>query len=72
MIQLFCTVHVLGIKFGESVRRRAKDDSGQTAAEYMGIIVVIAIIIAAIVSTDIGNDLAEKIQTKIGEIFDHA
>jgi Flp pilus assembly pilin Flp len=72
MIQLFNTLHVLGIKFGESVRRRANGDSGQTAAEYMGIIVVIAIIIAAIATSGIGTTLAGNIMTKIGEIFGHA
>ena len=71
MIQLYSTLHVLGIKFGESVRRRANGDSGQTAAEYMGIIVVIAIIIAAIATSGIGGDIAGKITTKINEIFNH-
>lgn len=72
MIQLYSTLHVLGVKFGESVRRRANGDSGQTAAEYMGIIVVIAIIIAAIATSGIGSTLAGNIMTKIGEIFGHA
>ena len=72
MIQLYSTLHVLGVKFGESVRSRAKGDRGQTAAEYMGIIVIIAIIIAAIVTSNIGTDIAGKITTKIGEIFNHA
>ena len=72
MVQLFSTLHLLGVKVGESVRRRVRDDSGQTAAEYMGIIVVIAIIIAAIATSGIGSTLASNIMTKIGEIFGHA
>lgn len=71
MVQLFTTLHVLGIKVGESVRRRANGDRGQGATEYLGIVVVIAIIIAAIATSGIGTTIASNIMTKINEIFSH-
>ena len=72
MTQLYGTLQVLGIKLNEAMRRRMNGDSGQTAAEYMGIIVIVAIIIAAIAQTKIGTTIAQDITTKIGEIFANA
>jgi hypothetical protein len=71
MVQLIGTLQVLGVKFGQAVRRRANGDSGQTAAEYMGIVVIVAIIIAAIATSGIGTTIASDITTKIGQIFGH-
>jgi Flp pilus assembly pilin Flp len=68
MVQLYSTLHVLGVKVGESIRRRANGDAGQTAAEYMGIIVIVAAIIAAIVATGLPATIATAISTKITEI----
>ena len=45
------------------------DERGQTAAEYMGIIVIVAAIFAAIAGTNIDDTIARNISTKIGEIF---
>lgn len=72
MTQIYSTLHVLGIKLGEAAARRRKDERGQTAAEYMGIIVIVAIIIAAIATSGIGTTLASNITTKIGQIFNHS
>lgn len=48
-----------------------RDDRGQTAAEYMGIVVVVAIIIVAIATSGLGDTIAGNIITKIGEIFNN-
>ncbi len=69
MIQVMCTLQVLGFKVTDSVRRRMNGDAGQTAAEYMGIIVIVALIIAAIVGTGVAADIANNIKTKVASIF---
>jgi Flp pilus assembly pilin Flp len=68
MLQLVSTLHVLGIKVGESVRRRAQGDSGQTAAEYMGIIVIVALIIVAIKGSGLDATISGAITTAITSI----
>ncbi len=52
-----------------AVRMRGRGDRGQTAAEYMGIVVIVAIIIVAIATSGLGNTIATNITTKITEIF---
>ena len=44
--------------------RRFRQDAGQTAAEYMGVLLVVSVIIAAVATTGVGND----IKTKMGEL----
>ncbi|GAB6899776.1 hypothetical protein [Kineosporia succinea] len=63
MIQIYLGLLALGHR----VRRR--DDRGQTAAEYMGIVVIVAIIIVAIATSGIGTTIAGNITTKISQIF---
>ena len=46
---------------------RARDRRGQTAAEYMGILLIVAVIIGAIFSSGLGG----KISNLIGEMIDH-
>ncbi|MER6477467.1 Flp family type IVb pilin [Streptomyces filamentosus] len=46
----------------------SRDDRGQTAVEYLGIIVVVAAIIIAIAGTDIGSSIMDAITQKISEI----
>jgi Flp pilus assembly pilin Flp len=50
-------------------RERLRDESGQTAAEYLGLIVLIAAILAAIASTGIGGKLTDLIEEAIDEVF---
>ncbi|WP_282696951.1 Flp family type IVb pilin [Streptomyces sp. CC208A] len=45
-----------------------RDDRGQTAVEYLGIIVVVAAIIIAIAGTDIGSSIMDAITEKISAI----
>ena len=51
---------------GERVATRMRDQRGQTAAEYLGIVVVVAAIIAAIV----GAGLDKKIADALGKAID--
>jgi Flp pilus assembly pilin Flp len=52
-----------------AARARGRGDRGQTAAEYMGIVVIVAIIIVAIATSGLGTTIAGNITTKITEIF---
>jgi Flp pilus assembly pilin Flp len=46
---------------------RAREQRGQTAAEYMGILLIVAVIIGAIFSSGLGG----KISNLIGTMIDH-
>ncbi|MFE5891343.1 Flp family type IVb pilin [Streptomyces sp. NPDC056468] len=53
----------------EYLRSRAeRDDKGQTAVEYLGIIAVVVAIVLAITGTDIGNTIYTAITDKIAEV----
>jgi pilus assembly protein Flp/PilA len=73
MVQLLdslqMTLHTLGVKVSGAIRRRAGDDSGQTAAEYMGIIVIVTVIIVAIAGTNLGTTIASAISSHITTII---
>ena len=69
MHHLLCTLHTAGLRILDA---RRKEDRGQTAAEYLGIVVVVAIIIAAIATSGIGTTISSNIMTKISEVFSHA
>jgi hypothetical protein len=45
-----------------------RSDKGQTAFEYLGIILVVVVIIGAIVGTGIGEDITTKIGEQIDKI----
>ncbi|MFB6810670.1 MULTISPECIES: hypothetical protein [unclassified Streptomyces] len=47
---------------------RTTPDRGQTAFEYLGIILVVVVIIGAIVGTGIGQDITTKIKDQITSI----
>jgi len=51
------------------ITRRVQGERGQTAAEYMGIVVIVAIIIVAIATSGLGATIATDITSKIAEIF---
>ncbi|MGW0768297.1 Flp family type IVb pilin [Streptomyces sp. NPDC002676] len=48
--------------------RAARDDRGQTAVEYLGIIAVVVAIVLAITGTSIGQTIFDAIRTKISEV----
>jgi Flp pilus assembly pilin Flp len=47
---------------------RLRSEAGQTAAEYIGVIVLVGAILAGIVVTDIGETIANGIKTAIQSI----
>jgi Flp pilus assembly pilin Flp len=47
---------------------RARDERGQTAAEYMGLLFVIALIIGALISLEIPQKIAEAAAGLIDDI----
>ncbi|MFE2052606.1 Flp family type IVb pilin [Streptomyces sp. NPDC059459] len=49
-------------------RTHARDDRGQTAVEYLGIIAVVVAIVLAITGTDIGQTIFDAITSKIAEV----
>ncbi|MFJ8541512.1 Flp family type IVb pilin [Streptomyces sp. NPDC093586] len=49
--------------------RTARNDRGQTAVEYLGIIAVVVAIVLAITGTDIGNTIYNAITAKIDEVI---
>jgi pilus assembly protein Flp/PilA len=48
--------------------RAARNDRGQTAVEYLGIIAVVVAIVLAITGTDIGQTIFNAISDKITEV----
>ncbi|WP_079041900.1 hypothetical protein [Streptomyces aureus] len=48
--------------------RLLRGDRGQTAVEYLGIIVVVVAIVVAITGTDIGQSIKGAISQKIAEL----
>ncbi|MEU3604441.1 Flp family type IVb pilin [Streptomyces sp. NPDC035033] len=46
----------------------ARGDRGQTAVEYLGIIVVVVAIVVAITGTDLGQSIKNAIAQKITEL----
>ncbi|MFF4171265.1 Flp family type IVb pilin [Streptomyces sp. NPDC001744] len=52
----------------ELTDRAGSRDRGQTAVEYLGIIVVVVAIVVAITGTDIGNSIKDAITRKIASL----
>ncbi|MFC9548192.1 Flp family type IVb pilin [Streptomyces sp. NPDC014603] len=48
--------------------RTARNDKGQTAVEYLGIIAVVVAIVLAITGTDIGQSIYTAITEQIAEV----
>ncbi|MET9830652.1 hypothetical protein ABZ078_15340 [Streptomyces sp. NPDC006385] len=48
--------------------RAARNDEGQTAVEYLGIIAVVVAIVLAITGTDIGSTIYDAITEQIAEV----
>jgi Flp pilus assembly pilin Flp len=53
----------------KGARERLRGESGQTAAEYLGVLVLIAAILAAVASTGIGGKLTNLIEEAIDDVF---
>jgi pilus assembly protein Flp/PilA len=50
---------------------RSRDQKGQTAAEYVGLVVLVAAILAAIFGTGVVTSLAGGVSTKVADILDN-
>jgi pilus assembly protein Flp/PilA len=51
---------------GQAVRMR--EERGQTAAEYLGVLVVVSVIIALVSQTKVGQEISDSISTVVGKI----
>lgn len=68
-LQMLVTLEILLVDGADRLRRRMdNNDRGQTAAEYLGIIVVVAAIIAVLATTEIGTKIKDAIGTQIDKI----
>ena len=47
---------------------RARENRGQTAAEYMGVLLVVSVIIAGVAQTHIGDQIVEKMKHIVDQI----
>ena len=47
---------------------RAKEQRGQTAAEYMGILLIVSLIIAALITAGVAGDIASQVDELIAKI----
>jgi pilus assembly protein Flp/PilA len=48
--------------------RAARNDRGQTAVEYLGIIAVVVAIVVLIANTNLGQTIVDKLTTQIGKV----
>jgi phosphoribosyl-dephospho-CoA transferase len=51
-----------------AVTERAREQRGQTAAEYMGILLVVAVIIGALIASNVDGEIADAAKTMVGKI----
>jgi hypothetical protein len=51
------------------MRSRLRAQAGQTAAEYMGVLLVVSVIIAAVATTQVGTQIREEMSRIVCEIF---
>jgi hypothetical protein len=64
-----CIEAFVGLQsFTRTVAERAREQRGQTAAEYMGILFIVAVIIAAIVATPLAGNIASRVGTIVDDI----
>ena len=53
---------------GVALRNRVEDQRGQTAAEYMGILLVVAVIIGALIAANIDGKIADAANSMVEKI----
>ena len=58
----------LAIETAVKHMRRFRQEAGQTAAEYMGVLLVVSVIIAAVSTTGIGGEIKGKMSDLVGFI----
>ena len=52
----------------DALQERARENRGQTAAEYMGVLLVVSVIIAAVSATPIGSEIVTRLSTLVTNI----
>jgi Flp pilus assembly pilin Flp len=64
-----CIEAYVGLEgFMSRLAERARENRGQTAAEYMGVLLVVSVIIAGVSQTQIGDQIVEKMKHLIDQI----
>lgn len=67
-VKMFVLARVLLDGLGARLAAARRDERGQTAAEYLGIVVVVAVLITALVTTDIGSKIGTGVTNMIDKI----
>jgi Flp pilus assembly pilin Flp len=62
--ELCIQVHGAGVR----VRNRLSEERGQTAAEYRGILLVVAVIIGALIAADVDGKIAKAANDMVDKI----
>lgn|GEM_PF-5546348 len=47
---------------------RGRGAAGQTATEYLGVLLVVSVIVAAIAKTDVGHSITDKLSSLVGDL----
>lgn len=68
MLEQYVKVQIAVMDAGDRVRTRLGNEHGQTAAEYMGIIFLVALVIFGIVSSGIDEDIKTRVKELVGNI----
>jgi Flp pilus assembly pilin Flp len=64
-----CIEAYVGVEsFVTGLAERARENRGQTAAEYMGVLLVVSVIIAAVANTKVGDQIVDKIKDIVDKI----
>ena len=64
-----CIEAFVGLQsFMKGLAERARETDGQTAAEYMGVLLVVSVIIAGVATTGIGDDIVKKMSHLVDQI----
>jgi Flp pilus assembly pilin Flp len=67
-IELYVGLYSALESLGERMAERARENRGQTAAEYMGVLLVVSVIIAAVAQTGVGGTIARKLTSLVNLI----
>ena len=59
---------IRGQNFARELFGRLAEERGQTASEYLGVLVVISVIIAALVTTGVGDEIKGFISDTVRDI----
>ena len=56
------------LELSVGIDRRVREQRGQTAAEYLGVLLVVSAIIVGLIGTDIGHTITEKLSSLVRDI----